>query len=77
LPTILCEINDSNGSITNKYYYANAQILTQYDCNGLDEVLAMFNPESETTYDHLQRITKAECGSVVKSGCQLSIIGYQ
>ena len=29
LPTILCEINDSNGSITNKYYYANAQILKQ------------------------------------------------
>ncbi len=41
LPTILCEIKDANdpngGSIKNQYYYTNGQVLTQYDCNGLDE----------------------------------------
>jgi RHS repeat-associated protein len=34
LPTILMEIDDSNGAITNKYYYANAQILKQDNSNG-------------------------------------------
>jgi len=33
LPTILCEINPANSSITKKYYYANAQILEQIDIN--------------------------------------------
>ena len=41
LPTILCEIKDANdpngGSIKNQYYYTNGQVLTQYDCNGLDD----------------------------------------
>ena len=41
LPTILCEIDpceaDPNRSLKKAYYYANAQILAQYDCNGLDD----------------------------------------
>jgi len=34
LPVILCEVNPANGSITNKYYYANAQILRQDNAEG-------------------------------------------
>ena len=34
LPVVLCEINDSNGSLTNSYFYADGQVLTQVDSNG-------------------------------------------
>jgi RHS repeat-associated protein len=33
-PQYLCKINPSNGSVTNKYYYTNAQILRQDNSSG-------------------------------------------
>ena len=37
MPLKNCVLTDIISSIKNQYYYTNGQVLTQYDCNGLDE----------------------------------------
>jgi len=77
LPTILMEIDDSNGSITNKYYYANAQILRQDNSAGtyyyihdrLGSVRLVVNEDGDVnnsyTYNPFGEMLASECNETV------------
>jgi len=77
LPVILCEIDDSNGSITNKYYYANAQILKQDSSAGsyyyihdrLGSVRLVIDTNSTVrnsyTYNPFGEMLASECNETV------------
>ena len=77
LPVILMEIDDSNGSITNKYYYANAQILRQANSAGsyfyihdrLGSIRLVINDAADVnnsyTYSPFGEMFASECNETV------------